>query len=234
MFWFLVFGSNHHGVHLLASGFPFWNQELWLIVLITSAGASELRSDSGPGFRVGHLPSPRGPAFSRTHRPERHEKVSDQVWALFMKILETNSQNSCDYQSCHRLSYIQAIADLNPPRSKRLTFSSYRYSVVWKKKKPQRHQPSLPASSLHLMRSLLLRCLIRSLSGRPNRITSAARSTDSFLSTPALSRCSSGVSEILACCGGPAQGRLPPTQRWVPGGVFRRARHTWTWLKLRH
>lgn len=93
---------------------------------------------------------------------------------------------------------------------------------------PSLPPPSLPASSLHLMLSLFLHCLTQSLSGKPNRITSAARSKDSFLSTPALSGCSAGVFEILARCGGPAGGRLPSSQRWVPGFLRR------TGLKLRH
>lgn len=126
--------------------------------------------------------------------------------------------------------------DLNPPRSKRLTFSSYLHSVIWKKRKKKKPNaispPSLRPPSISCSHSFS-RCLIRSLSGRPNRITSAARSTDSFLSTPALSGCSAGVFEILARCGGPARGRLPPPQRWVPG-FFRRARHVRTWSKLQH
>lgn len=90
-------------------------------------------------------------------------------------------------------------ADLNPSPPGLLTFLS-----LWchlKKKSNAIGPPSLPPSppfpslppSLHLMLSLFLRRLIPSLSGRPNQITSAARSTDSFLSTPALSGCSAGV-----------------------------------------
>ncbi|TNN66217.1 hypothetical protein EYF80_023556 [Liparis tanakae] len=62
--------------------------------------------------------------------------------------------------------------------------------------------PSLPPS-FHILLSLGLCCLTHSLSSTLSWITSpSTRSTDSFLSTPALSGCSAGVFEILARCGG--------------------------------
>lgn len=76
--------------------------------------------------------------------------------------------------------------------------------------------PSLPPSLLLLL-SLSLCCLTRSLSSTLNWITSpSTRSTDSFLYTPALSGCSAGVFEILARCGGTAQGLLPSTYKGKP------------------
>lgn len=107
-----------------------------------------------------------------------------------------------DEQSCHRLSSMQVMTDLNPPCSKRLTFSSYLYSHLKKEKNPT--PSALPPCVLppsHALPPSLLPHSIPERQTEPD--TSAARSTDSFLSTPALSGCSAGVFEILARCRGP-------------------------------
>lgn len=231
MLWFLVLGSNQHRVHLLTSGFPLWNQ---LVAVINRADNEHRRlriHDSGPGFRIGHLLSPRGPAFSWTRTRVGWGGQWLSVGFVLWKITETDSQILGLSELPLSLTY---TGHSWPQASTLKTVDLFFLSLQCHLKKEKNPTPSaLPPCVLPPSHALLLRCLIRSLSGRPNRITSAARSTDSFLSTPALSGCSAGVSEILARCGGPARGRLPPTQRWVPG-FFRRARHVWTWLKLQH
>lgn len=102
------------------------------------------------------------------------------------------------------------------------------------------HLPPLSPSlyPLLLLFSLPLGCLTHSLSSTLNWITSpSTRSTDSFLYTPALSGCSAGVFEILARCGGTAQGLLPSTYKGKPPGPLDCIPvccqvPKWKWLKL--
>lgn len=102
------------------------------------------------------------------------------------------------------------------------------------------HLPPLSPSlyPLLLLFSLPLGCLTHSLSSTLNWITSpSTRSTDSFLYTPALSGCSAGVFEILARCGGTAQGLLPSIYKGKPPDPLDCIPvccqvPKWKWLKL--
>lgn len=135
IFWLLVFGSNQHRGHLLASGFPFRNQ---LVAVINRADNEHrrLRVPLWQWARVQGRPSaltPRTRVFLETQARvgwegqwQRVGFVSQRSWSWF-----TNSRALRAAPAPHT----QLRADLNPSRSKRLTFSSYLYSGVWKKEK---------------------------------------------------------------------------------------------------